>query len=173
MLTLLGHANAQEFIATDGYVEFTSQAPLHEFKGKSSNLNGLIDLKENLLDFYVDLNTLKTGITKRDLDMQKTYLNTEDFPFAEFTGSLNNADKLTLAPNTPQEVSATGIFSIHGVEKEITVKGTLTRLKNGLKLKATWTVLLNDYNIERPGFLFYELSEEQIVNIDLLLKSTN
>lgn len=166
---LCGYTNAQKYISTNGYVEFLSQAPLHQFKGKSSSLNGLINLDKNLIDFYVDLNTLKTGIAKRDTDMRNSYLDTEDHPFAEFTGALDAAKMVNPVPGKSEKVTATGMFSLHGVKRKITVEGTLTATENGLNLKATWPILLEDYNIERPGFLFYELADEQVISIDIQL----
>jgi hypothetical protein len=61
----------QEYLTTKGQVTFLSKAPLNEFEGKSSSLNGLVNLETNLLDFFVDLNTLKTGIGLRDSHMRE------------------------------------------------------------------------------------------------------
>lgn len=60
----------QEYLTTSGEVTFLSKAPLNEFEGKSTYLNGLVNLEKNLLDFFVDLNTLKTGIKLKDSNMR-------------------------------------------------------------------------------------------------------
>jgi len=162
---------AQAFTATDGYVEFTSRAPLLEFQGKSSQLAGLIDFEKNLLDFYVDLTTIDTGIRLRNKHMNDSYLETDKFPFAEFTGTLSGLPDLTLS--APQPAVAEGTFTIHGVSREIRVEGTLQSVPEGLQLNAAWTVLLDDYNIRRPKVVFYELAEEQEVEISILLRKTD
>ncbi|NBC67347.1 MAG: YceI family protein [Bacteroidetes bacterium] len=158
---------AQVYTSSDGYVEFISTAPLNELKGTSNHLAGLIDLNKNLVDFYVDLNTIDTGIEKRNRDMRTSYLNTDQYPFAEFTGEL-------VSPFDPQnmdsqKVTVSGTFKLHGVERQIDVDGTLEPTKDGLQLDASWVILLKDYNIDRPGILFYELAEEQEINISILL----
>jgi len=159
---------AQSFMGEDGYVEFVSTAPLLEFKGTSNNLTGLIDLDENLVDFYVDLNTLDTGIDLRNNHMRDSYLETDKYRFAEFTGELISE----FDPSSMQEQQAevTGMFQIHGVEREIDVNGTLKPTDNGLQLDASWIILLEDYNIDKPKVVFYELASEQTVNISILLK---
>jgi polyisoprenoid-binding protein YceI len=165
-------ASAQQFKADNGYVEFVSTAPLLEFKGVSENLTGLIDLDTKMVDFYVDLNTLETGIRRRDRDMRNSYLETDKYPFAEFTGELISEFDPDLAET--QKAKAKGVFKIHGVEREIEVEGTLTPNGNSLLLEAGWVVLLEDYNIDRPRVLFYELAEEQTVNISIeLIKTEN
>tara|TARA_R100001143_G_scaffold63593_1_gene73113 strand:+ start:24191 stop:24754 length:564 start_codon:yes stop_codon:yes gene_type:complete len=164
-------ATAQKYMADDGYVEFISTAPLLEFKGVSENLTGLINLDTNMVDFYVDLNTLETGIQRRDRDMRNSYLETDKFPFAEFTGELISEFDPNLQEK--QEARVRGMFKIHGVEREIEVTGTLEPDGESLQLEAGWTVLLADYNIDRPGVLFYELAEEQTVNISIQLVKTD
>jgi len=170
-LLLSEKISAQSYMAEDGYVEFISTAPLLEFKGESENLTGLIDLDQNLVDFYIDLNTLKTGIERRDRDMRNSYLETDKFPFAEFSGELTSDFDPALFET--QQAMVTGKFKIHGVEREIEVEGTLTPNGNSITLEASWVVLLEDYNIDRPGVLFYQLAEEQTVNISIELNKTD
>ena len=159
---------AQEYLTKNGEVTFLSKASLSEFEGKSKSLQGLIDLDKNLLDFYLDLNTLDTGIGLRDKHMRENYLETEKFPFAEFTGKLSSVQKPV--PGQSQQVTAVGKFKIHGVERDITVKGNLLPQSNGsLVLEAKFTVLLSDYKIEIPKLVFYELAPEQEVTLKATL----
>lgn len=158
----------QEYTTSSGDVKFLSKAPLNEFEGKSSSLNGLVNLEKNLLDFFVDLNTLKTGIKLRDSHMRDNYLETETYPFAEFTGKIEQLPTLILDKKTP--VIAKGKFKIHGIEQEIEVSGFLTQLKNGrVELEADFEILLSDFKIARPKLVFYELAEEQKVKINAIL----
>ncbi len=170
LLAISGTGHGQVFITESGQVEFLSKAPLNEFTGNSSNLNGLVDLDKNLLDFYVDLNTLNTGIGLRDRHMRENYLETKKYPYAEFTGTINALPKLENGQS--RSVSAKGIFKIHGVEQEIQVPGKLTALSDTeLQLDASFKVLLGDYNIDIPKVVFYELAEEQEVTIKAILKT--
>lgn len=162
-------SSAQQYKTENGKVEFLSKASLSEFTGQSENLNGLLDIEKRALDFFIDLNTLKTGIGLRDRHMRDNYLETKKFPFAEFTGNI--VENLSFAPGESQRVTARGNFKIHGVERTIEVPGTLTRVNDKeLKLVANFTVLLSDYKIDVPTVLFYELAEEQKITINALLK---
>ncbi|WP_304516668.1 YceI family protein [Cecembia rubra] len=161
--------DAQQFVTDNGKVTFISKASLSEFEGKSNLLQGVVDLDKNLLDFYLDLNTIKTGIGLRDRHMRENYLETKKFPFAEFTGKIQ--DIPTLEIGQEKSVRAKGKFKIHGVEREIEVPGKLKKLnEQELSLSADFKVLLSDYNISIPKVMFYELAEEQIVIIDAVLK---
>ncbi|MDR9365065.1 MAG: YceI family protein [Balneolaceae bacterium] len=160
-------AQAQSYITETGRVSFTSSVPLHSFTGRSEHLNGLIDLEENLVDFYIDLQTLDTGNGKRDRDMYST-LEVEEHPFAEFTGSLTSSYDPESAEE--QNVTVTGDFSIHGVTQNIEVEGTLQKTGAGLQLNASWILNMADYKIEPPGILFYRVDEEIEVRIEAELE---
>ncbi len=161
--------HSQAFKTEKGNVEFLSKAPLNEFIGKSADLNGLVDLDKNLLDFYVDLNTLDTGIGLRDRHMRENYLETKKHPYAEFTGKIASVIQLTKGQS--KNVTAKGKFKIHGVERDIEVPGKLTALSDTeLQLEATFKIVLGDYNIEIPKIIFYELADEQVVTIKATLK---
>lgn len=150
-----------------GHMEFTSSVPLHEFTGESDYLTGMIDFEENLVDFYLDLETLKTGNGRRDRDMYRT-LDVDNHPFAEFTGSLDTP--FDTKSTAVQNVTVTGDFILHGVVRKKTVEGTLQKVENGLKLTAQWTQNITDHNIEPPGILFYRVNEEMEVRLEALLR---
>ncbi|MBO6793435.1 MAG: YceI family protein [Balneolaceae bacterium] len=166
-LVLFSPLQAQSFFAEDGEAVFISKVPLHTFEGSSQNLVGLINLDENILDFYLDLETLDTGNGKRDRDMKLT-LETEEFPFAEFYGTL--VSPVDLNNSEPQPALAKGTFKIHGEQQEVEIEGTLQPTSEGLLLKANWILNLNDYDIEPPSLLIIKVDENQEINIEILLK---
>lgn len=161
-------AYSQTFQTQSGSVTFISRAPMLEFEGKSSNLTGLINIATDSLDFYIDLNTLDTGIELRNRHMRDSYLETRKFPFAEFTGTF--VPSLNMGSESEQQVVARGVFTIHGVSREIDVSGSM-RLQSPeiILLKAEFQVKLSDHNITIPRVVFYELSEVQTVRIQATL----
>ncbi|MDX1639793.1 MAG: YceI family protein [Balneolaceae bacterium] len=162
-------AAAQAYKTDSGHAEFQSEVPLHTFTGTSDHLVGLINLAESTVDFYLDLNTLDTGISKRDKDMKRT-LETDKYPFAEFFGKLTSDFDTT--STQPQQVTVRGDFSIHGVTREVEISGTLQKTDRGLLVRAQWILDLSDYDIEPPGILFYRVEEEQDVEIEATLTPT-
>ncbi len=157
---------AQSYYAENGKANFTSSVPLYEFTGTSKQLTGLINFNDNSVDFYLDLETLDSGIKKRDKDMRLT-LETKKFPFAEFYGSL--LDSVDLTNLNPQKVRTRGNFSIHGVTREIEVEGEITVEQNALHLKANWEIRLEDFNIVPPSLLIVKVDQIQKVSIDIRL----
>lgn len=174
LLTLLqtlsatdGEENEVIYFTDSGTAEFTSSVPLHTFTGSSEHLTGMIDLTENIIDFYLDLSTLKTGIGRRDRDMYGT-LNVDDHPFAEFTGAFET--DFDEESTEQQSVVVSGEFTINGVTRNTTIEGILQKQGEELHLEADWILLLDDFNIEPPGILFYRVTEEQEIHIEAVLE---
>lgn len=156
----------QVYESSNGHVEFDSSVPLHSFTGQSDKLVGQINLSNGTVDFYIDLTTLKTGIEKRDQDMQET-LETESYPFAEFFGSLTAFPDSTISG--PQVVRVEGKFTVHGVTQRVSISGMMEKRTDGLQVSASWDLNIKDYEIEPPGILFYKVSEVQKIRMDVLL----
>lgn len=153
---------SQNYQTENGHAEFHSSVPLHSFTGESGYLTGMIDFDENLVDFYLDLSTLKTGNSRRDRDMYNT-LNIDDHPFAEFTGTLESHFDLNSVEK--QTVTVRGDFTLHGITVEKTIEGTLQRQGDSILLEAEWVQDITDHDIEPPGILFYRVRDEMDVVI--------
>lgn len=157
---------AQTFKALDGRAVFESKAQIESFQGVSPHLAGLVNLADSTLDFYLDLNTLETGISLRDRQMRDQFLETKKFPYAEFTGRLYTPVDLSSA--SPQKVFVRGGFTVHGVKREIDVIGTITPTgPDRIRVQADWAVNLKDHKIEVPSVLMFRLNETIQISIDL------
>ena len=159
-------AVAQTFMTKSGHAEFDSSVPLHSFTGTSDYLVGKISLADSTVDFYVDLNTLKTGIGKRDRDMLQT-LEAEKHPFAEFFGKI--VPPFDPASSDKQQVTVKGDFRVHGITNPVSIDGALQKTADGLSVTASWILNLEDYKIKPPGILFYRVDEEIKIRISATL----
>lgn len=166
VLCLPSIVQGQVFTTETGHAEFESSVPLHSFTGTSDFLVGKIDLSDSTIDFYLDVNTLETGIRKRDNDMLET-LEAEQYPFAEFFGKL--ISDFNRDSSKPQQVTVEGEFTVHGVSNPLKIEGTLHKTEDELQVQASWTINMEDYDIEPPGILFYRVSEKIPVSINATL----
>lgn len=166
----LGALGQEVYYSENGVAEFHSEVPLHSFKGTSEHLTGRISLADSTVDFYLDLATLNTGNNKRDKDMRET-LEVEEYPFAEFFGKIVSG--FNSAADTMQDVTVAGEFKIHGVTQMVEIQGNLRKTSDGLKVEASWTLDMTDYNIRPPGILFYRVDENIDIHIEAMLEPTS
>jgi polyisoprenoid-binding protein YceI len=69
-----------------------------------------------------------------------------------------------------QQVTVNGEFTINGETRKVNIDGNIQISGNEFILEASWTLNLNDYNIEPPGILFYKVDKEQKIRIEATLK---
>lgn len=126
--------------------------------GQGNGLTGQLNLTEKRFSFVYDLWEMDTGIELRNDHMHENYLETEDYPEAKFSGTVISFEG--------NKITVRGVFSLHGVDKEIEVQGNI---ENSI-LTAKWVLNLRDYNIEIPKkFLVAKLDENLAMEIKCTL----
>lgn len=186
-------AESQTFVANDSYgrnvVKFESKAPLETIIGTTNQIVGEIKvdleniLKEASARFEVDLASLKTGIELRDQHMREQYMETDKYPKAVFNlDRIIKASEKKLTDQKPVIISAEGTFELHGVKRKQQVKVKVTFFKEDettktrlpgdlLRIEATISFKLSDYNIKRPQFVLLKLDEN--IGVDLNVFASN
>ncbi len=157
--------------------KFISRAPLEEFEGITEDIDGYLYweddslFKNNQFYFEVNLNTLDTGIGLRNRHMRERYLETDKWPVASYQGKIVDVAKTDSAGLTVYEVQTQGTFSVHGVERDIEVAGTVEMLEAGLmRIKAAFQIELPDYNIKIPQVMFFKLNKVIKIRVMFHLK---
>ena len=172
-------AGAEEFLVHPGKenkVVFVSKASMESFEGKTNKLEGRIDLDPaNLGDsipvhFEVDLASLDTGLPMRNRHMRENHLETAKYPKAVFEGAaVRGPAGEALEPGKTKRFDVEGTFTLHGVSRRIriNVDATYAPQPQGdrISFQTTFPVLLGDYQISRPQFLFLKLAESQEVRV--------
>jgi len=109
----------------ENQVRFISDAPLEDFEGVTTRIDGFVflageglagvtDLSHSDFHFEVDLASLDTGLGLRNRHMRDNYLKTDRFPFASFTGRVVELSK---GEEGVFLAKAGGDLTIHGVSR--------------------------------------------------------
>jgi len=163
-------------------VKFISDAPLENFDGVTSRIDGYSVIPSGALQpgkeydssrfyFEVDLNALDTGIGLRNRHMRENYLETDQFPFAQYAGRVSEVRQ---GQDTSLLVSTAGELTIHGVKRAM--EGTITAVKerDRYHVRTQFPVALPDHKIKVPKLMFMKISDTVQVQLDFyLLPITN
>ncbi len=174
----MSRAERTKFILKPGEpnrVMFISKAPLETIEGITDQISGVMtvdpqDLHKNpSAQFEVQMADLDTDNGIRNGHMRDNHLHTDKFPTSSFTlKEIKGLPAGKLPDGQQVSFMAVGDFTLHGVtrtiEPQITAKWDSAN--NSIDVTAKFTVLLQDYDIPRPKFLFMKLSKEQRVEID-------
>ena len=173
-----GAANATSFVVRPGgenKVAFVSKAANESFEGKTNRLEGTINVDPTKVGdsasvhFEVDLASLDTGIGMRNRHMRENHLETAKYPKAIFEGAMIRGPSdaaLNAGKAVPLDVE--GTFTLHGVSRRIRIMVQTTYQPNDggrIAFQTRFPVLLADYAISRPQFLFLKLAETQEVRV--------
>lgn len=156
-------------------VKFVSEATLESFEGTTENIDGYLlwsgDDFTNESEFYfeVDLATLDTGMGLRNRHMRENYLETDQFPFAEFSGKIIDVKKIS---NQEYKIGTKGIFKIHGKQTEMEISGHVIIQDEKYNVKSNFEINLNDYNIKIPKLMFMKINELIKIELNFNLKKT-
>jgi polyisoprenoid-binding protein YceI len=168
MLPLLIFAEEWHVKKTEkNLVKFISSTSLLDFEGVTDKIDGYIYWKgeqlfgeENEIYFEVDLNSVETGVGKRDRDMREDVLETDKWPKTSYRGKINKVEKVSGKTNQ-YKVSAIGKMFLHGHEKTIPIKALIDISNDEMLVTCKFSVLLKDYEIEAPSLLaFIKVADE-------------
>ena len=180
VLLVAGPALAGEWHVDGGAegnrVQFTSEVVGFSFTGATDQVDGFIYWEGDSLlarasqvHFEVDLNSLDTGIGKRDRDMREV-LDSGAFPKAVFHGVVEEhaaADTFI----TLYRIGVKGIMSLHGVDHELKVRGTIRAEGDRWYVESAFTIRLADYKIEAPSLVaFVKVSDEVKIAASFAMK---
>ncbi|MBK8172860.1 MAG: YceI family protein [Sandaracinaceae bacterium] len=190
LLSLAPSAQAQtrQFVVrNDGgsRVQFVSDAPLETITGVTSGLSGEVSVDPaNLATVagrvQASVASLRTGVDLRDEHLRgESWLDAAHHPSATF--EVTGVEGATaLRPNEAVNVRVRGRFTIHGVTREITTTGRVRLIPltpelartpgiNGdvLRIQATFTVRLTDYNVSVPLPVRLKVANDIQVTVDL------
>lgn len=175
-------ASGADYVITPGdaqTVGFESKAPLETFQGRTHEVSGHLSLDpvsigEAIdLEVRVDLASLDTGLGMRNRHMRENHLHTDRFPFATFRGgAVTEGGGTDLRDGEPHQLTVSGRLDLHGVDREVSISMTLLASSDdageAVRITCEFPVVLSDYDIPRPRFLFAKLGDVQRVFVEIL-----
>ncbi|MEG3659949.1 YceI family protein [Arenibacter palladensis] len=160
--------NAQVYSTTDGLANFQAKMPLNTYMGRSDQLQGSINFETGKVAFKLPVKSIKTDKDKRDEHMYEL-LEVEKNPNVLFDGKL--MDDFNFDKKGNQTVKVSGDFTLAGTTRQISVPLELVLVSEGtIQLKASWSLLITDYGLERPSIVFIQVNDEHDLSVDAVLK---
>ena len=173
--------SAQIFTAKSGStsISFFSKAPLEDIealnkgaiivlKASTSEIQVRVTIqnfkfKNSLMEEHFNENYMETD-KKVDVNGTATYPNR----YSEFKGKINEA--IDYAKEGENKVTITGKLTLHGVTKDVTMEGTLTKTGTELVIQSKFKIKVADYNINVNSMYVKNIAEEVEVTINSTLE---
>jgi polyisoprenoid-binding protein YceI len=151
-----------KYTSTKGYVSFFSKAPVADVDAQNEKVKVELNSSNGELIVDITMTDFQFKNEKMGRDARKKYLEIDKYQRAGFKGKIQG--KIDYDKPGSYNATATGKLKIHGVEKDVTEKGTVTVIKGGqVKLQSEFNVALADYKIETPKILGQEMTEDKVL----------
>lgn len=156
------------FNAFKGEVSFFSKAPIEDISAENTQAASVINITSKQIAVIIPIRNFHFEKELMEEHFNEKYLESDKYPMASFKGLVLDSDSVFMEGN--HNATAKGILSIHGVEKEVELNGTISRAENIMTLKCEFKVALKDFNIVIPKLLFQNIAENIDVKVSLEYK---
>ena len=161
-LVLLGcFAQAQRLKAVESNIRFFSEAPLENIAAVNTECSSIMDLETGNIVFSLPINRFEFEKSLMQEHFNENYLESDRYPKAILSGKMNTTD----LQEGENEVTISGEMDLHGVKQDISVTGTMTKSGDDIEAEAVFMILLEDYDIDIPRAVFYNIAEEIEVTV--------
>ena len=151
------------FVSKNAIISLYSKAPLEDIAAQSNKGVSVFNAGTGEIAFTVPVRSFQFDKALMQEHFNENYLESDKYPQAAFKGKLT--EKPDLSKDGAYPVTATGVFEIHGVKQNRSIRGTLT-VHNGLvSLSSEFMVACKDHHIEIPTLVFEKIAENIRVRV--------
>lgn len=170
LMVLAGWSSAQIFTAKQGAttISFYSEAPLENIEAVNKSASIVLNGKTGDFQMKISIINFKFKSALMEEHFNENYMETEKYPSSTFKGKIN--EDISNLPEGDTKVTVTGKMEIHGVTKDVTISGTITKKGEELTLSAKFNVLLSDYNVKVPSMYVKNIAETVAITFNTTLE---
>ena len=137
--------------------------------GTGDRPDGTLEVKGDAVsgELTFKLESLDTGINKRNGHMKENYLETAKYPQALLTITELKLPKPMTDGLSLENLPFKGKLALHGVEKPVEGKAKVQRTQDKLAVDADFSIKLEDYSIKTPSFAGISITENVEVKTEI------
>jgi len=165
MMTL--NLSAQKYITQTGNIRFFSKTPVEHIEAFNNQVSGVLNTDNGEMAFSLLMKAFSFEKALMQEHFNEKYVESSKYPKATFKGTIVDFSKNKLTEKT-MEVKVKGTLTMHGVSKDIEVKGTLQKTSKGTIIgKSVFTVNLNDFKIKVPSTVRKNIADNIEINVNM------
>lgn len=169
LFVLVIAASAQKYMTKDGYVGFYSHTTMEDIKADNNQVAGVLDASTGEMVFQVLIKSFHFERALMQEHFNENYMDSEKFPKAVFKGRMTEPAKPDLTKKGPVDATVSGDLTIKDVTKQVTIKGTIEVVDDGIKINSKFDIVPEDYNITIPGVVREKINKTMAVTVNMKL----
>lgn len=166
---VIGFANAQVYSTSTGTVSFVSKTKFEEFSADNKQTQAAISTDKGTVQFKLPINSFQFEKDLMQTHFQENYMESATFPTSVFKGKIKNLADVKFTTDGTYEVQVAGTLEMHGVTKEIEVKGNVVVKGKTITLVSNFAIECSDYGIKIPKNNVSQVSNTINIKVDCAL----
>lgn len=154
---------AQKLVSNQSQVRFFSKAAIEDIKAENSKSASIFNVGTGDIVFSIPIKDFEFDKSLMKQHFNEKYMDSDKFPKASFSGKVFGYDP---AATGEQKTIAKGKLSIHGIERDVEIPGTLEWTGDKLVARSVFKVKLQDHKIKIPKMLWQNIAEDVEVTIE-------
>ena len=156
------------YMTRTGQISFHSSTPMEDIDAVNDNVTSVWDATSGKVEFAVLIKAFNFEKALMQEHFNENYMESNTYPKALFKGEIKGVTAAQLAKAGTYPVEVSGTLTIHGVERPLTTKGTITvDAKGGILAESAFNVKPEDHGIEVPGTVRKNIAEQIAVKVKL------
>jgi polyisoprenoid-binding protein YceI len=148
-------------------VTFFSDGPVEDIAATNKSAQVIMNAAKNDIAIKVTVKGFDFDKELMQEHFNEKYMESDKYPYATFTGKIQ--DTLDYKKDGAYKVTVVGKLTMHGVEKDRTIPGTITIKGGELTIDSKFIVALKDHKIEIPTLVAQNIAETVEVTLKLSL----
>ncbi len=159
---------SQIYMGKSCEISFYSHSPIEDIAAVNKTSVPLLNTSTGDVAIKIVMQAFKFEKPLMEEHFNENYVESDKFPNATFKGKIN--EKIDFTKDGEYKVTVTGKFMIHGVEKEKTLEGTITKKGDVLIISSKFIIHIADYNIKVPSLYVTNIAEDVEIKINASLE---
>lgn len=161
---IVNQLDAQIYIANECVISFFLPTPIEDIAATNNKTIPFLNTKTGDLQMKLSMTAFTFEKPLMQEHFNENYVESEKFPYAIFKGKVN--EELDYSKVGIHNVSVTGKLTIHGVEQERTIKGTIKVDKDKITASSKFMVVFEDHEVKIPALYSAVFPKETEVKFD-------
>ena len=164
LVASVGAFGQGKFIAKNAYISFYSSTPMEDILGESNEAVTILDSSNGEIVFQSLMSTFHFKRALMEEHFNENYMESTKFPKAKFKGTIEGFKKEMLTAPVVN-IKITGVLNVHGVDKTVTVPGTIGMEGGKLVATSKFKVAPEDFGIVIPSLVRDKVGKEMEITV--------
>lgn len=165
LLVHFSYAQKRYFTKT-GIVSFEAGTAVEDIDAINKSTTSIFDATSGQYEFALLVDGFEFKRSLMQQHFNEDYLESGKYPKSTFKGKITNIDQVDFQKDGTYPVTVKGVLEIHGVKKEIETPGVFKVSGEGVSSTATFTILLEDFQISIPSLVKDKISKTVKISVN-------